>query len=158
MRYVVGDYKRGGIKGAYHWVRCHAWNRYHLIDIRGHGGYDWGWIDRDEAMLIACFAILCEYVEKEDPSVGTRTLTEWVTDEWSRDLVSAQVADEVEIRTLYEWWKRGRKADQDAIEAIAIGCYSGPGWDEYKRLSEAYDAKDDAMLARLLKVRGRLWT
>src|SRR5580692_4221700 len=49
---------------AKYWLRTHTINRYHMIDIRT-PEYDWGWIDRDYAILAANFNILKEFVEKE---------------------------------------------------------------------------------------------
>lgn len=152
VRTLWGDYQRGGIRGVYHWVRCHVWNRYHIIDLRRHGDgeYRWGWIDRDWAMYLACFHLLCDFVENEDPEVGTRTLDsyrpDWVKNdsEWlGVEQVQAQIDDDAEIRALYDWWKRGRAEDHKRYEAS--------DW-SYK-VREELDAKDDEMLMRLMKVR-----
>lgn len=150
---IWGDYQRGGIRGAYHWVRCHVWNRYGIIDLAKHSnGYRWGWIDRDWAMYLACFHMLCEFVENEDPKVGTRTLDDyrpsWVEDdsEWlDRDHIQAQVDADKQVRALYDWWKTERPREH------AVKDYS------YQRL-ETLDAKDEEMLQRLMKVRTCLWT
>lgn len=146
VRTVWGDYQRGGIVGAYHWVRCHTVHRYGIIDLSKHSdGYRWGWIDRDWAMYLACFNLLCDFVENEDPAVGTRALQDYGDDEYSRAIVAAQLEDEVEVRRLYTWWKTERPKEHAAA-----------GYD-YK-VREALDAKDEEMLQRLMKVRTRLWT
>ena len=144
---IWGDYKRGGIRGAYHWVRCHVWNRYHLIDLRGHADYDWGWIDRDHAMWIACFALLVDYVEKENPF-------EFIN--WESDDGHSNAAKE--IRALYEWWKTGRKTEHDAHRAMPVDNYRGPSWDAWCAENDRLEAKDEEMLDRLMKIRGYLWT
>ena len=146
-RKIWGGYQRGGIAGAYHWVRCHTVRRYGIINLAkySNGEYTWGWIDRDWAMYLACFHLLCDFVEKEDPGVGTRTIQDYGDDEFSRPLVAAQVEDEIEILRLYTWWKTERKAAHEAA-----------GYDYKAR--EALDAKDEEMLQRLMKVRRRLWT
>jgi len=147
VRTIWGGYQRGGISGAYHWVRCHAWHRYGIIDLAKHsnGEYRWGWIDRDWAMYLACFHLLCDFVENEDPHVGTRTERSYADDEYAQAIAKAQLEADAEIRRLYDWWTKERKAEHDAA-----------GYD-YK-IREALDAKDDEMLQRLMKVRTRLWT
>lgn len=148
FRYTIwGDFKRGGIRGAYHWVRCHVWNRYHVLDLRKPGVYDWGWIDRDFAMWLACFNLLVEYVEKETPF-------EVVNWDWNPEHANAGK----EIRELYEWWKRGRKAEQDELHAMDHGNYNGPAWQAWMKRHDELEAKDDEMLDRLMKVRRYLWT
>lgn len=142
-----------------YWLRCHTFTKYHIIDIRGQDGYKWGWLDRDHAMYLACFKLLTEFVELEDPTVGQRTEadyrgdldeTEWL--EFHRPSIIPQLEREVEVRALYDWWKTGRKQEWDA-------CYAASNlketkWDEFTRLEE----KDEEMLMRLMKVRRSLWT
>lgn len=139
-RTVWGGYRRGGICGLYHWIRCHTWNRYHIIDIRNESDYDWGWIDRDRAMFLACFKILEDFVEKEDPDVGLRKPEDYsvVDDDGS---LARQLEWEREIRALYIWWT------EDRPRALL------DGWRTHDE-----DRKDDEMLARLMKVRKHLWT
>lgn len=142
---IVGDYKRGGVKGLYHWVRCHTWNRYHLIDIRGDGDYDWGWIDRCEAMKLACFKLLRDFVDNEDPRCGYRTMADYEYEgmgEHERREIQEQLDNDAEVRTLYDWWVYARKHDWES------------GRFTYRYLEE----KDDEMLDRLMKVRKTLWT
>jgi|SRR5277367_6719860 len=155
VRTIWGGYMRGGVLGAYHWVRCHVWNRYHIVNLSKHSdGYRWGWIDRDWAMCLACFNLLCDFVENEDPKIGTRTLDSYRPSWWEADAqwhpveketIELQIAADAEIRALYQWWKTERKAEHAAA-----------GYD-YK-VREALDAKDEEMLQRLMKVRTRLWT
>jgi hypothetical protein len=148
FRYRIwGRYHGGGLVGAYHWVRCHTWNRYHIIDLRGHGDYKWGWIDRDHAMWIACFSLLVDYVEKEEPF-------KYIDWDWNDE----HQAVAREIKEIYDWWKSGRKKDHEDLAAIDTEGYRGPGWQEYCRRSEELDQKDDEMFDRLMKVRKYLWT
>lgn len=163
---VWGKYKGGGLVGAYHWIRCHTWNRYHVIDISDQGEYDWGWVDRDHAMWLVCFKLLVDFVEFEDPDIGKRKLEDykpsWYTmEEWhenEKDFVRRQISDDEEIRLIYDWWKTGRKSEQDILRAIDVGNYRGPNWEAYKKMSEELEKKDDEMFDRLMKIRKRLWT
>src|SRR3990167_9471713 len=52
------------VKRVWYWIRCHTYNRYHIIDIRCKD-YKWGWIDQDHKMFLACFKCLEDYVEGE---------------------------------------------------------------------------------------------
>ena len=142
-----------------YWLRCHTFTKYHIIDIRGQDDYKWGWIDRDHAMYLACFKLLTEFVELEDPTVGQRSmedyrgdLTQQEFDDFYKPTVAPQLEREVEVRALYDWWKTTRKQEWDA-------CYASSNlketwWEEFTRLEE----KDEEMLMRLMKVRRTLWT
>ena len=144
-----------------YWLRCHTFTKYHIINISGQDGYKWGWIDRDHAMYLACFKLLTEFVELEDPTVGQRTLDDYrgepgVIDdaEWEqyhKPSIVPQLEREVEVRALYDWWKTTRKQEWDACYAMKSGQ---PMYDEMDRLEE----KDEEMLMRLMKVRRTLWT
>ena len=152
-----------------YWVRCHTFTRYHLLDLRDRGeghGYRWGWMDRDHFMLLACFTLLRDFVEQEDPEIGLRGEEghEWT--EGQREAVAQQLAVEREIRALYEWWVRGRASEHAAVEALLEGAddldfadlIRHPNFAEYSRRTDELEAKDDAQLLRLVKVRGSLWT
>ena len=142
---------------------------YHLIDLRcPENDYEGGWIDADAKMFYACFKILREFVEEELP----HAYTDWEHEEETRRVRK-------EIQDLYDWWTAGRKAAHDALDRLceAIPGHplefvpvpgktfftlstekSDPRWqavlDETLRLEE----EDSAMLERLLRLRGYLWT
>lgn len=168
-----------------YWLRCHTFTKYHIIDIRGQDGYDWGWIDRSHAMYLACFALLVDFVEKEDPTVGLRTEANYRGDtneeDWNKHYkpqIDHQLANEAEIRAIYDWWKTGRKQEQDACEALIEGLdlsfdkmfvrdngdyfrFEPPTDDRWNRWTVEHDrleAKDEEMFLRLIKIRGCLWT
>jgi hypothetical protein len=141
-----------------YWLRCKTFTRYHIINISGQDGYKWGWIDRDHAMYLACFKLLTEFVELEDPTVGLRTEVDYRGDldekewlEFHRPSIIPQLEREVEVRALYNWWKAARKQEWDACYALKRGTEM---YDEMNRLEE----KDEEMLMRLMKVRRSLWT
>jgi len=140
---------RNGVSHAWYWLRCHTWTSYHIIDIRGQDGYHWGWIDRDHAMYLACFKLLVDYVEHEDPRCGLVDIRAKETvDEWDREALECQYEREKEIRALYDWWTKERKLDQDA--------HAAKPYDHERQ--DRLDAKDDEMLERLMKIRKALWT
>lgn len=160
VRALWGGYRRGGVNGAYHWLRCHVWNRFHIIDISGEDWYDWGWIDRDHAMLLACFKLLRDYVEKEDPRVGlvevrssactaggcTSLGDNPIADDTFAHVHRSQLDAAREVRALYDWWTIDRPRELEAIDPA--------DW-HTRQLAES---KDDEMLMRLMKVRRYLWT
>lgn len=171
FRALVWLYKRAS--DAWYFVKCHTLTRYHLLDLRDRGeghGYKWGWCDRDHLMLIACFTLLRDFVEKECPDVGlledTHRDAGLTWQEGDREAVRLQLADEKQIRELYDWWVRGRSEEHAAVEAL-LACaddFEGmtivnhPNFDEWTRRDNELHAKDDAQLLRLIQLRGRLWT
>ncbi len=150
-----------------YWLRTHTINRYHIINISGQGDYKWGWCDRDYAMYLACFAILVDFCEKEMPHTNTCYIE---GDDWAQA--------HGEMLFLYDWWKRGRAAEHAEVSAMharldPIKWEKVEGEEGYSRLLPPVDrtahdawiqreheleAKDEEMLARLMKVRGYMWT
>lgn len=128
-----------------YWLRTHTYNRYHIINISGQDGYKWGWIDRSHAMYLACFKLLEEFVELEDPEIGTRTEKDYrgdpeviPEDEWikyHKPSIDDQLEGDREIRALYDWWKTGRKQEHDACDKILDG-YSKDFDDIFKPIPE----------------------
>jgi hypothetical protein len=168
-----------------YWLRCHTFTRYHIIDIRGQDDYKWGWIDRSHAMYLACFTLLVDFVEKEDPTVGLRTEANYRgdpdmidDDEWNqyhKPSIDYQLANEREIRALYDWWKLTRKQEWDACYAIHKDIHNpfrkiegsntsvfepntSPEHDAWMEEYDRLEAKDEEMLGRLIKIRQCLWT
>ena len=152
---VIGSYMGGGIVGAWHWVRCHVWNRYHVIDIGKHSatGYRWGWIDCDNAMMLACFHLLVEFVEKELP---------FEIIDWEHDEEFSKVGKE--IKELYDWWRVGRRLDYEELKVMLDSNaplrerHKGDGWKSWRERSVELKKKDDEMFDRLVKIRHYLWT
>ncbi len=149
-----------------YWLRTHTINRYHIVDVRGQGDYKWGWCDRDHLMYLACFKILVDFCEKEMPHSHTCYLE---GDNWAQA--------HGELLTIYDWWKRGRaiehaevsemfkKLDPLRWEKVVNSDYSRilppvdrAAHDAWIKREHELEAKDEEMLARLLKVRGYMWT
>lgn len=159
------------LKRAVWWVRYRTTDRHHIINISGLDGYSKGWIDRDHALYLACFKLLTDFVEKESPDVGKLSVEDY-TKGWAApsdaelEIITKQVAGEKEIRALYEWWNVERPAEKKRVNSM-LEESAGKSPDDPDRLaaSDAWwqadrelDAKDDEMLLRLIKVRGRMWT
>jgi len=159
-----------------YWLRSHTFTRYHIVDCRNDYydpyPYKWGWYDRCAIILLANFNILVEYMEREHPG----DIIAW-------DSTPEHSAAWKEINELYEWWKRGRKAEHIACSELLDGVdmswekmwkpdpensamyqFQKPQddektkWDAYSAESDRLDAKDQEMLHRLIEVRMNLWT
>jgi hypothetical protein len=129
-----------GLEHARYWLRAHTTQRRHIIDIRDPAnGYAWGWLDRDGVLLFAAFTILRQYVEKERPFDPP--------DRWAEG-DPEQVAAGKELRTLYDWWTQVRPADLAAFEPE----------DRCSIWNQQLRDTDDAMLRRLIALRGYMWT
>lgn len=156
------------------WIRCHTFSCYHLLDLRDRGeghGYKWGWMDRDHLMLIACFTLLRDFVEKENPKIGLLDVEAYYDYDYEPSLdqqaeIEAQIDAGKEIRDLYKWWVAGR-AKEHAEVAVLIEDTTGfegmaivnhPKFAEWSCRHDELEAKDDAQLLRLIKIRGHLWT
>lgn len=128
------------VEEFFYWSRTHTYNRYHILDLRSpQNYYDWGWIDRDRAMLHACFNLLRDFVEKEMDRVCYYAPATENCPEWDRRDI------EKEILELYQWWKKDRREHIDANPM-------------YFHPLEGEECEDDVMLARLIKIRGYLWS
>lgn len=131
------------------------WNRYHVINMSGVDGYSWGWIDSDQLLLYASFKILCDFVEKEDPTVGLRTVDDYGQFPAGPDEgLLVQLEHDAEVRTLYAWWTDERPREWKAHESLMT---VDRGSSTFEREQQLYD-RDDEMLIRLIKVRRYLWT
>lgn len=161
-----------------YWLRSHTFTRYHVVDGRT-PEYRWGWIDRDNLMFNACFNILVDFVENEDPAVGFRGLGDYAYEgmgEDARESIMVQVRREREVREIYQWWKVDRweerracsrmmqdlpeeNFDVDESGAWVTGArYRSPEFKAWCDEANRLDAKDEEMLDRLMKVRQALWT
>ena len=132
------------VSNAYYWLRCHLWTRYHIINISGICDYKWGWLDRDNVLLYASFKILQDFVEKEDPKIGLRTLEDFGA---PCKGLEAHLEIEREVRAIYDWWVKERPTMYRAWAE----SYS---W----KVEEELDKTDEEMLIRLVKIRRYLWT
>lgn len=127
-----------------YWIRTHTYNRYHIINLKKHRStsidYKWGWIDKDYALLMVNFIILCDFVEEEK----CFKKIDW---RWSEGHQHAAK----EIKELYRWWRFGRNREWEMMEVLK-------NHDEIYNAEEALHKRDEEMLIRLIKIRRFLWT
>lgn len=110
------------------------------MDLRNpRNGYHGGYLDRSDAFLYANFALLAAFVEGEYPGYV----------DWGHDAEIAALRDE--FLALHLWWTKGRRDEHDE-------WLRGPDDGQAQVRLEALEAKDTAMLHRLIDVRGALWT
>lgn len=91
-----------------------------------------GWIDPDLLILHACFQILADFLEKENPF----RLISWDHDEEHKEAKN-------EIVLLYDWWQK-RKLLVEDIPTL-------------NNRFASQNLEDTDMLIRLMKVRTFLW-
>ena len=149
-RFVVGNYKQGGLIGLYWWIRNHTLERHHIINLSGVDGYKYGWIDSDRKIELAAWKVLVDFVDKEDPFVGQNLEPEIPGDDAYNWAVSYNNSQR-EIHELYVWWTLDRPMLLAELEAAKP-------FEERLAMRKALDAKDDEMLLRLIAIRGHLWT
>lgn len=160
----VRKYLHRPVYQAWYWIRCHTYNRYHMVDC-GHKnptGYRWGWQDVDYLMLYSAFELLRRFVELENglemlehQGEGFIHLANAYTLPADADTREAHLAEAKkrdatyeEVLQLYNWWTVLRP--QEFREAQDAGGSPNNANDFYE--------KDTDMLCRLMRVRAYLWT
>jgi hypothetical protein len=155
------------IEKAHYWFVSHfiPSRRYHMLDLRQPGGYQYGWQDVPEKMLYAMFNLLGEYLNQEQPYD--------LTDDYTEEQIEGDVGMKMqhrslcEARTIYHWWTVGKKEEEKAISDmrhqwwLARKAKEPQAEEHHKKLQELEDAfenKTDEMVARLMKIRRTLWT
>lgn len=112
------------------WIRHRTTDRYNVVRT----GLPPGYYDKDIQMIHACFSLLVDFVESECDGVANL----------KRQMRYGGHHGEMatECLALYWWWTeiRPRRGEEDFD------------------MGDVYDAKDDEMLARLVKIRSWLWT
>lgn len=139
-------------KNWWYFIRCHTYTRYHIVNCRSpQNDYCWGYRDKDTLMFYACFSLLKDFVEKEEPF----------------DIIDYSTCDEdkklkQEIIDLYDWWCDGRATEQKLLEKRPDSCVykNTTAYHEYGVHSwfTCSNARDDEMFDRLMKIRHTLWT
>jgi hypothetical protein len=136
----------------FYWLRERLWYKHHLLDIRG-GDYRGGYMDRCEMIIYANFRILKDFVEREMDVVN-----------WEWNDVHSNIAKE--LRDLYQWWTVDRQKEADAIWVHDNNKEWADMTPEERHESslrgqareDAFEAKQEANLIRLIKIRRYLWT
>lgn len=143
------------IQHWWYWFRTHTISRYHILDLRSKVGieYKWGYLDCNQAMMLACFNLLCSFVEKEDGLAGLKDEDPyWYANasQADKDMIDQQRERLLEIKSLYDWWCIGRKKEHDEVDNL----YGVP----YHNSLIELDKRDNEMLLLLIKHRHYLWT
>jgi hypothetical protein len=167
LRYSVWLPIKRPFEKAHYWLVSHIVpsRRYHMLDLRQPGGYQYGWQDVPEKMLYAMFNLLGEYLNKESP----HDLTQWYTREQiEADAGLKKQQDDIEeARAIYHWWTVERKKEFEAkAELTSEWCAAKKAkapnkeelWAAVRKMDEDLDKKEDEMIARLMKIRRTLWT
>lgn len=169
------------ISNIWYWIRCHTYNKYHLIDIgqpetNTNDDYKWGWIDEDHQLLLACFNILKKHVECRNSSEfnysatleGAETIKKRMIEEGSSEEEAEAWA--FPLREMYEinkyWTIDRKKADRKKSDLLTTWHDSRrdkkPGveeaWNALKIAEQEFDDKEIEMLIRLIKIRKNMWT
>ena len=164
------------ISDAHYWLVSHLVpsRRYHMLDLRQVHHHDrnhptkcyhYGWVDVPDKMLFALFNLLGEYLTKEKPHDPLEWLSQEKID--ADDGLKAQQAHINEARAIHHWWTVERDEQIDHRDRI-LSMWSAAKkrkdpqkevlWDMLKELEAKLEAKDDEMVARLMKIRRTLWT
>lgn len=168
------------IKDFSYWLTSHLIpsRKYHLLDLRQPKSlpeeyqYRYGWIDSDSQMLYACFNILCNYVENElgeDSPVKHEFTEEELNDPQDGELNRNFKSEYDEIKTIYHWWKVDRLVEKKRCSEALTTWYDAHSearhsekeqqlYNELHTLDAGYATKEEEMLIRLIKIRGRMWT
>lgn len=138
---------RRWVHDPWYWVKCRVWHRYNVVVCRR---LPPTWCDRDQLMLHACFQLLEDFVEQEDPwelrepREKVLEVYSWTAADGTVHTVDAEgrVAARDELLRLLAWW-RG---------------YDPSGWDESDPLDEKKRAIENENLKKLIDLRGGMWT
>lgn len=155
------------IEKAHYWLVSHLIpsRRYHMLDLRQPGGYQYGWNDVPEKMLYAMFNLLGEYLNKEQPFDLSDSYTEEQIE--ADPGMKLQQGSLCEARAIYHWWTVGKKQEEDAISdqqdiwwkaRKAKDPEAETHFTKLNEMKEAQENKTDEMIARLMKIRRGLWT
>lgn len=128
-RFLWGIYYRIGDVKWWFFHRFHPSHRNHVIKTRLPPGY----YDKDDLMFHACFTLLQNFVELEQPF----------------DIFETSEPHWTEIKNLYDWWKeRALRQDPWDVEEARQAF----------NITIERDKEDQEMLMRLIAVRQYLWT
>jgi len=154
-----------------YWVKCHfiPEYKYHLLDLReskeDHMAYRYGWIDSDHKMVLALFTILNNFVKNEMPNLYCPSEEDVEAD----SSLMRQRGNWLEIKAIHYWYNIERKRQAD-IYNVLLDRWStsrkGPDpnpethqmWIELQKHEDRDKEKMEEMIARLLKIRGAMWT
>ena len=166
-------------KNAYWYVRHHTIDCYHWLDLRqpkgrwGGWGYNYGYCEVGQQIEYAIVNIFVRFVEDALTYSYFVPSEEEAAKDNDQDLdhqytgFKRQLDDYKEMMAIYQWITKERCAEQqehddkltqwsDARQVFAAN--ERVLWEELQALEERNDAKLEEMLARILKIRNRMWT
>lgn len=135
-----------------YYIVSHTIRKYHMLDLRNkENNYNYGWVDADSQLLYASMAIMENFIIEQD----TENRLIWLKEELAKDPNCAEFnwKDSInfceELLAIQNWWRFNRPYEYSK-------SFSGPEfglkYDEYLR------ENDDAVMKRLIDMRGRMWT
>lgn len=155
------------VKDAWYWIRCHTYNKYHMLDLRQPKknplSYRFGRIDSDTKMVYAVFNIINIFVADELPHAYIPSEEDVARDPH----LIIQRNNYLEVKAIHYWWNvqriREEEAEQKLLYAWSLSRkVDAPEtkqlWDELGKMEAANKEKLDEMLLKAVKVRGCLWT
>lgn len=167
LRYSVWFPLKHPFEKFHYWFVSHfvPSRRYHMLDLRQEGGYQYGWQDVPEKMLYAMFNLLGEYLNKEKP----HDLTQWYTREQIEADPGMKMQQDAleEAQAIYHWWTVERKQEFEAESKLTHDWVEArkaknPNkeelWKALQKMKADLENKEDEMIARLMKIRKSLWT
>lgn len=138
----------GRLNEAWYWLKCRVWHQYNVVRVRTEPPT---WRDSADFVLPLLMQMLTNFVEKERPFEHFDTSFHY--DGWWS------------IRDIYEWWHIRRpervKRQGESLRAWSRNRRTTDGdrlFAEHRRLEADGEAEDEAMMIRLIKLRGHLWT
>ena len=158
------------LKETHYWLVSHLIpkRRYHMLDLRQPGGYQYGWKDVPEKMLYAQFNLLKEYFDEKPYDVTKDYTLEEINDD---EGLKNQHESFQEAKEILNWWTVQKEEEQKAKDALLTHWSNirknktsrqngevSKAWELMKQADKDYEDKIDKMLARLIKIRRSLWT
>lgn len=154
-----------------YWIKCHTITKYkyHLIDIRepksDPRSYHYGWIDSDNKMVLALFAILNDFVKNQLPNLYCPS-EEDVEEDPS---LITQRNNWLEIKAIHYWYNVERKRQEkfydsllekwsDSRKGLNPNPVSHQLWTELQKHEDQEKEKLEEMITKLIKIRGSMWT
>ena len=131
MPSIFRRYVKRRFKDAKYWLQDRTTHKQHILDFSDKSqGYHRGYVDTDEAILLASFKLFCQFYKYDAPSI--------IWDE--------KKETKAELDALYQWWTVERPQKLKALEEKFEA-----GDEERLRREET------EMLIRLASVRRVLW-
>lgn len=128
--------------------------KYHFLDLRQPKGFDeyrYGYRDMPEKMLYANFNLLKEYLKDSSWDLSSEVGLEEVLND--KHLLKSYLVEK-EAKLLNYWWVKIRKDDHLNLEKMRLE----KGYVvEYYEAADKFEAKEEEMLIRLMKIRKHLW-